>query len=772
MFKNNLGKELSLRDYQKNIKQRVFDAWRNHASVMVQMPTGTGKTHLLASIIYDLLSAEQDLCVWIIAHRRELVEQIEDTVARYGIRKEDGRIRAMSIQWLSRHWDDIHNTPALIVIDEAHHALAESYKELWTRYPHAKKLGMTATPCRLNRRGFTDLFDTLVMSDSIADFISKGWLSVFDYASIKPDSDDQKLIDNLSKRSWNGDFQIKEMDTVLNKRPTIEKLYESVRHYADGKKGVVYAISIGHARNIASYYSGHGINAVAIDSKTPALQRKQFVEDFKQGRIQVLVNVDVFSEGFDCPDIEFVQMARPTLSLAKYLQQVGRGLRKSKGKEYCMLIDNVGLYRMFGLPSANRNWQTMFEGRLAGKGNAHSIKTGYYCAAENLTANDTIRPNDTLELVMTHDRLPDYLTNAKDSLESHLNHKILNAFKDRVYGLYGLKIENKITASPQYVSVFDTDDGFAAVRFKNWSVGVVNEVGEIKIQLECFRKLKFLKDKLLAATDNRGKMSYIDLRSGKSYKQKPKVLTFGKVQMLEVDGICYSRTKILYKKELNTSLQQVCQHGFCLRFYDFLTTPQCRQVDKEDDTSGYDSVCLLADDYETYYHFCGMLPDGSIIVEDNEGKYYLVKEGEGKQYIAHEKPQTEEETFEVVIPRLKAEAAQRAAQRKSIEKREKIQKRKERLNRIQHAKPFKSGLKWGLKQGDKVIVPPIYRNLQTPVGNYCAFEGNPRLWGIIMLDGKVVVEARYINVEIKENGTARLTIIPGKTKTVKLHGND
>ena len=71
-----------------------------------------------------------------------------------------------------------------------------------------------------------------------------------------------------------------------------------------------------------------------------------------------------------------------------------------------------------------------------------------------------------------------------------------------------------------------------------------------------------------------------------------------------------------------------------------------------------------------------------------------------------------------------------------------------------------------------MIVPPIYRNLQTPVGNYCAFEGNPRLWGIIMLDGKVVVEARYINVEIKENGTARLTIIPGKTKTVKLHGND
>ena len=224
---------------------------------------------------------------------------------------------------------------------------------------------------------------------------------------------------------------------------------------------------------------------------------------------------------------------------------------------------------MFGLPIANRDWQAMFEGRLAGKGHTHCIETGYYCAAGNLTANDTIRPNDTLELVMTHDRLPDYLTCVKDCLENHPNHETLNAFKDRTSGLYGLKHGNKITALPQYVSVFDTDDGFAAVRFKNWSVGIVNETGEIKMQLGRFKKLKFLKDKLLAVTDNRGKMSYIDLRSGKSYKQRPKVQIFGKVQMLEVDGICYSRTKILYKKESNMSLQQVCQHGFCLRFYDF-----------------------------------------------------------------------------------------------------------------------------------------------------------------------------------------------------------
>ena len=117
--------------FQQEIKLRIFDVWQTHKSVMVQMPTGTGKTHLLASVIYDHLE-EKGKDVWIVAHRRELVEQIEETVARYGISKEDGRVKVMSIQWLSLHWEDMKNEkPSLIVIDEAHHALAETYKELW-----------------------------------------------------------------------------------------------------------------------------------------------------------------------------------------------------------------------------------------------------------------------------------------------------------------------------------------------------------------------------------------------------------------------------------------------------------------------------------------------------------------------------------------------------------------------------------------------------------------------------------------------------------------
>lgn len=175
------------------------------------------------------------------------------------------------------------------------------------------------------------------------------------------------MIDSLEKRGADGDYQVREMNDVLNRHTSIDQLYRSVLEYADGKKGIVYAVSIDHARNIAAYYSGKGLDAAAIDSHTPTAERGRMVEDFKTGRIKVLVNVDVFSEGFDCPDVEFVQMARPTLSLAKYLQQAGRGLRKSAGKKTCVLIDNVGLYRVFGLPTMAWDWEAMFRGDMAGR---------------------------------------------------------------------------------------------------------------------------------------------------------------------------------------------------------------------------------------------------------------------------------------------------------------------------------------------------------------------------------------------------------------------
>ena len=376
-------KKIKLFDYQEDMKSRIEKALGLHRSVMVQMPTGTGKTILLASVVESFLREHSNCNVWIVAHRRELVSQIRETIDRVFsnnssllhkdfpnhssmvlISPSVAPLKAMSIQWLAKHYDEIKEKPGLIVIDEAHHALAKTYKVMWERFPNAKFLGLTATPCRLNGKGFTDLFDVLVQAWGIPEFICKGRLATYDFVSIKSDGVTQWLIDSLQKRGADGDYQNKEMDMLLNKKPSIERLYQSFEEYGKNRKGIVYAINISHAQKIMELYQEHGIKVVAIDSKTPALERQADIEAFRKGDIQVLVNVDIFSEGFDCPDVEFVQLARPTLSLAKYLQMVGRGLRVAKGKKNCVIIDNVGLYRVFGLPSQVWNWKATFEGNL------------------------------------------------------------------------------------------------------------------------------------------------------------------------------------------------------------------------------------------------------------------------------------------------------------------------------------------------------------------------------------------------------------------------
>ena len=380
-----------LRDYQIEICESVREAFKKHRSVMMQMPTGTGKTVVLASLVQQYMDKglelrDQHCQVLIVAHRIELTEQMGEHLKRYGIEygviaggrktKEAEPVIVASIQTLSSKLSSLSSllSPSLIIIDEAHHAVAKTYRQLWDVWPEARFLGLTATPYRLSGEGFTDLFDVLVDSWSMKRFIAEGWLSAFDYYSIRPDSDDQKLIDNLKKRGADGDFQMKELHDTLDVTPCIERLFESFEQFAFDMKGIVYAIDIAHAEHIAEYYREQGVNALALSSKTDMKERKEAVEAFrassvivhhqllKDKPIQVLVSVDLFSEGFDCPDVEFIQIARPTLSLAKYLQMIGRGLRPNKGKECCTIIDNVGMYRRFGLPSGERDWGMFFEG--------------------------------------------------------------------------------------------------------------------------------------------------------------------------------------------------------------------------------------------------------------------------------------------------------------------------------------------------------------------------------------------------------------------------
>ena len=417
-----------LRDYQVEMLERLRQAWSGNEntrqqSVMVQMPTGTGKTYLMAEVVAhpQPLPKGGEPRVLVVAHRIELIEQISQTLDRFGI--EHGlivsgkpidatkRVQVASIQTLTRRLGQTtpsndtpptqegritqttpsNDTPptqegridfSLIIIDEAHHAVAETYRMLWDRWPEARFLGLTATPCRLNGAPFTDLFDTLLQSWSIREFIQKGWLSDLDYVSVRSDSIAVRKVASLDKRGADGDYQTKQAALVLDTEESIEHLYRSYKEFADGKKGIVYAINREHARHIAEYYSERGLRCAVIDSKTPAKERQRIVEGYKASPpaplqlargvpvpgIDILVNVDIFSEGFDVPEVEFIQLARPTLSLSKYLQQVGRGMRVAKGKNEVVILDQVGLYLMFNLPTSDRNWQSTFLGRTSGKG--------------------------------------------------------------------------------------------------------------------------------------------------------------------------------------------------------------------------------------------------------------------------------------------------------------------------------------------------------------------------------------------------------------------
>ena len=729
-----------LRDYQEEMITRVREAWMHHRSVMVQMPTGTGKTHVLATIVKDVVSGRAGK-VLVLAHRIELISQISQTLSSFGIAHgvmgngEPCPVMVASVQTVSRRLDRLDFWPDLVIVDEAHHALARTYRVLWEQWPEAKFLGLTATPCRMNRAGFTDLFEVLVCSWSIAKFVEKGVLSVFDYVSILPDSEEQRLIDSLEKRGADGDYQVKEMDQVLNRRPSIERLYHSLMRYAPGKKGIVYAISIEHARQIADFYSQQGIRAVAIDSRTPMVERQRLVEEFRADKLQVLVNVDVFSEGFDCPAVEFVQMARPTLSLAKYLQQVGRGLRKGRDKKVCVLIDNVGLYRVFGLPVVPWDWESMFRGELAGKGvpptKAEPTEMPY---VRQRPENE--EPDKDMGMVMSHEVLLAKLGEWNNGpVTTERKKPALTAWQDQETGLWGLKRGRKVLTEAVYVRVFDMQEDVAAVRFHNHGCGLVDEKGAVLWRKEDALRMKFMRNRLLQVQEADGKEKYVDLCNLQVYASKPEVRRYGSFEMLKVRHLCYSRTKEVYASEADYERILIADKGFYLSVFE--------------GTGRY--FCLLAGDEERFYRYRGTLADGSILVEDDAGVCYQVAEGTEKRYVGDR--EAIDSLLQQIEKRLEVEAE---------EKRQRI------LEEYREAGPYRAGMKWGLKVGNRMTVPPIYRMVKPPVGKYCVVEMNYGQWGVISIDGRVMIEPKYQSVSLSTDGEVLLTDALGRKKVERI----
>ena len=742
-------KEIKLFDYQEDMKERIEKALRLHRSVMAQMPTGTGKTYLLTAVIDSFVSNNPREKVWIVAHRRELVSQIDETVRKFHFFSASNTssllssVKAMSIQWLMRHYDEIEEEPGMIVIDEAHHALAKTYKEMWERFPNAKFLGLTATPCRLNGKGFTDLFDVLVQSWSVPEFISKGRLATYDFVSIKSDGVTQRLIDSLQKRGADGDYQNKEMDMLLNKKPSIERLYQSLEEYVKDRKGIVYAINISHAQKITKLYQEHGVKAIAIDSKTPATERQQDIEAFKRGDIQVLVNVDIFSEGFDCPDVEFVQLARPTLSLAKYLQMVGRGLRVAKGKKNCVIIDNVGLYRVFGLPSQVWNWNAMFEGKLKVGKKMETPKEREFFLMYGKQETMPVGQDSEMTMVMSH---------------------------------------KELMQSLKYREFVDCNDDFAIVKLPDGKMTVVNRQGEQVIESGNYYDLKFLQGNILSYRPRRKTVCYYDLLARVVIdediheKDAPKVITINKWEFVEYNGLFKSRTYEYFALPFRPSQYDLWNYGYYL-IYNFQrsTASGCQEwIYKVEDGGSMrmykensEKACFLRGDHTHVYWLCADLYDSGIVVMDSHEDYYFVDSNLKKTYIGCNHPKTESENLTVAMPRLGKQVYDMEMKRRKKQEEQELLLLHEK-SEAGNVELYQAGKKWGVKVDGKVVVPPLYHSIAQPVGAYCAFEQIPRHWGVMTLKGKVIVDAKYEKVEIRDNGIAVVTGITGKTQTIKL----
>ena len=740
-------KKIELFDYQEDMKSRIEKALCLHRSVMAQMPTGTGKTYLLTAVIGSFVRANSKAKVWIVAHRRELVSQIDETVRKFHSYSSTtssllSSVKAMSIQWLMRHYDEIEEEPGMIVIDEAHHALAKTYKEMWERFPKAKFLGLTATPCRLNGKGFTDLFDVLVQSWGVPEFISKGRLATYDFASIKSDGVTQRLIDSLQKRGADGDYQNKEMDMLLNKKPSIERLYRSLEEFGKDRKGIVYAINISHAQKITKLYQEHGVKAIAIDSKTPATERQQDIEAFKKGDIQVLVNVDIFSEGFDCPDVEFVQLARPTLSLAKYLQMVGRGLRVAKGKKNCVIIDNVGLYRVFGLPSQVWNWNAMFEGKLKVGKRKETPKDREFFLMNEKQDDIQIHPDSEMMMVMSHEELLQTI---------------------------------------QYREFVDSKGEFAIIKLPDGKMTVVNRQGEQVLEPGDYYDMKLLDGNILFYRPRRKAICYYDLLAkaviddGTNVAGAPQVVNIKGWEFIEYNDIFMSRTQEEFSLPYRPSQYDFLNYGYYMIFRFRPSAIGCQvwyycegnegkmRMSNEESRN----VCFLRNDYEHVYWLCAVLYGDCIVVMDSKQDYYLVDSNLKKTYIGCNNPKNEKEDLNVVMPRLGKKYYKEAMlQKKEMEANEMLLLHEK--SEAGHVELYQAGKKWGVKVDGKVIVPPLYCSIAQPVGVYCAFEEIPRHWGVMTLKGKVIVDAKYEKVEIRDNGIAVVTGITGKTQTINL----
>jgi len=372
---------VELRPYQQKAIQDVREAFRSGARApLLVAPCGMGKTVCFSAITAGAVARGRR--VLILVHRRELLHQASRKLTDIGldhgliaaaIAQSDQPVQVASVQTLVRRLSRIDWKPSLIIIDEAHHASAGQWSRILDKWPDAFRLGVTATPCRLDGRGLASAFDQLVLGPSVADLISAGFLTPARIYAPPVVAD----LTGLRRRA--GDYAADQAATAMD-RPTVTG--DAIAHYqrlAQGQRAIAFCCSIDHASHVAASFNAANIPTATLLGNTP--DRDAVVAAFDAGSVQILVTVDVVSEGFDIPAASCAILLRPTQSLGLYLQQVGRVLRPAPGKQAAMILDHVGNVHRHGFPDDHREWPLADGVRTTSVQAAPSVRTCPECFA-------------------------------------------------------------------------------------------------------------------------------------------------------------------------------------------------------------------------------------------------------------------------------------------------------------------------------------------------------------------------------------------------------
>lgn len=346
-----------LRPYQQDAVDALERAFEEHLRVLFVGPTGMGKTVLFSYITAGAASNGCRVCIAV--HRRELVDQVSASLERFCVdhgivaagypQQAWKRVQVMSIQTVIRRLNKFEPFD-LVVLDEAHHAVSQSYTKFLLHHSGRQILGVTATPCRLDGKGLGHIFETMVLGPTPADLIQTGYLSPYElYAPSDVD------LSGVHRRG--GDYAKEELAAAMDKPKIIGCAIEHYELLGRDKQAIGFAVTVEAAQKLAAQFRERGHTAEAIYGDMPADDRRAMVERFRQGETKLLWNCDLVGEGFDVPGdgLANIILLRPTQSLSLYLQQCGRGLRPGEGK-VCRILDHVGNWRRHGLPDQPREW--------------------------------------------------------------------------------------------------------------------------------------------------------------------------------------------------------------------------------------------------------------------------------------------------------------------------------------------------------------------------------------------------------------------------------